>query len=55
MSEFMLVAMDQVLNEAPRLRYMSGGQVQGSAGAESRLTDSPPAGLGSTPIAFITP
>lgn len=27
MSEFMLVAMDQVLNEAPRLRYMSGGQV----------------------------
>jgi len=28
MSEFMLVAMDQVLNEAPRLRYMSGGQVQ---------------------------
>jgi pyruvate/2-oxoglutarate/acetoin dehydrogenase E1 component len=28
MSEFMLVAMDQVLNEAPRLRYMSGGQVR---------------------------
>ena len=28
MSEFMLVAMDQVINEAPRLRYMSGGQVQ---------------------------
>ncbi len=28
MSEFMLVAMDQVLNEAPRLRYMSGGQVK---------------------------
>ena len=27
MSEFMLVAMDQVINEAPRLRYMSGGQV----------------------------
>lgn len=27
MSEFMLVAMDQVLNESPRLRYMSGGQV----------------------------
>jgi len=27
MSEFMLVAYDQVLNEAPRLRYMSGGQV----------------------------
>jgi len=27
MSEFMLVAMDQILNEAPRLRYMSGGQV----------------------------
>src|SRR5580658_2516341 len=26
MSEFMLVAMDQVLNEAPRLRYMSGGR-----------------------------
>src|SRR5215468_7565275 len=23
MSEFMLVAMDQVINEAPRLRYMS--------------------------------
>jgi len=28
MSEFMLVAMDQIVNEAPRLRYMSGGQVQ---------------------------
>ncbi|MGA7078352.1 MAG: transketolase C-terminal domain-containing protein [Terriglobales bacterium] len=28
MSEFMLVAMDQVLNETPRLRYMSGGQVK---------------------------
>ena len=28
MSEFMLVAMDQVPNEAPRLRYMSGGQVK---------------------------
>jgi acetoin:2,6-dichlorophenolindophenol oxidoreductase subunit beta len=28
MSEFMLVAMAQLLNEAPRLRYMSGGQVK---------------------------
>jgi pyruvate dehydrogenase E1 component beta subunit len=28
MAEFMLVAMDQVINEAPRMRYMSGGQVQ---------------------------
>ena len=28
MSEFMLVAMDQALNEAPRLRYMSGGQMK---------------------------
>jgi acetoin:2,6-dichlorophenolindophenol oxidoreductase subunit beta len=28
MSEFMLVALDQVINEAPRLRYMSGGQVK---------------------------
>jgi pyruvate dehydrogenase E1 component beta subunit len=28
MSEFMLVAMNQVINEAPRLRYMSGGQVK---------------------------
>jgi pyruvate/2-oxoglutarate/acetoin dehydrogenase E1 component len=28
MSEFMLVAMDQVINEAPRLHYMSGGQVK---------------------------
>jgi len=28
MSEFMLVAMDQILNEAPRLHYMSGGQVK---------------------------
>jgi acetoin:2,6-dichlorophenolindophenol oxidoreductase subunit beta len=28
MSEFMLVAMDQVINEGPRLRYMSGGQVK---------------------------
>src|SRR5919206_4030759 len=27
MAEFMLVAMDQVVNEAPRFRYMSGGQV----------------------------
>jgi pyruvate dehydrogenase E1 component beta subunit len=28
MAEFMLVGMDQVVNEAPRLRYMSGGQVK---------------------------
>src|SRR5476649_284611 len=28
MAEFMLVAMDQVVNEAPRLRYMSGGRVK---------------------------
>lgn len=28
LSEFMLVAMDQVINEAPRFRYMSGGQVK---------------------------
>jgi len=28
MSEFMLVAFDQVINEGPRLRYMSGGQVK---------------------------
>jgi acetoin:2,6-dichlorophenolindophenol oxidoreductase subunit beta len=28
MSEFMLVAFDELLNEAPRLRYMSGGQVK---------------------------
>ncbi|MGH9738387.1 MAG: alpha-ketoacid dehydrogenase subunit beta [Candidatus Acidiferrales bacterium] len=28
MAEFMLVAFDQVINEAPRLRYMSGGQVK---------------------------
>jgi pyruvate/2-oxoglutarate/acetoin dehydrogenase E1 component len=28
MSEFLLVAMGQLLNEAPRLRYMSGGQVK---------------------------
>jgi pyruvate dehydrogenase E1 component beta subunit len=28
MSEFMLVAMGQLLNEAPRLCYMSGGQVK---------------------------
>jgi pyruvate/2-oxoglutarate/acetoin dehydrogenase E1 component len=27
MAEFMLVAMDQVVNEAPRFRYMSGGAV----------------------------
>src|ERR1700733_14983384 len=27
MAEFMLVAMNQVVNEAPRFRYMSGGQV----------------------------
>src|ERR1700743_397039 len=28
LAEFMLVAMNQVTNEAPRLRYMSGGQVK---------------------------
>jgi pyruvate dehydrogenase E1 component beta subunit len=28
MTEFMLVAFDEVVNEAPRLRYMSGGQVK---------------------------
>src|SRR5438270_10711953 len=28
MAEFMLVAMNQVVNTAPRLRYMSGGQVK---------------------------
>jgi pyruvate dehydrogenase E1 component beta subunit len=28
MAEFMLVAMDQVINEGPRFRYMSGGQVK---------------------------
>lgn len=28
MSDFMLVAFDEVINEAPRLRYMSGGQVK---------------------------
>jgi pyruvate dehydrogenase E1 component beta subunit len=28
MSEFMLVAFDELINEAPRLRYMSGGQVK---------------------------
>ena len=28
MAEFMLVAMDQVMNEAPRFRAMSGGQVK---------------------------
>jgi acetoin:2,6-dichlorophenolindophenol oxidoreductase subunit beta len=28
MSEFMLVAFNQVINEAPRMRYMSGGQIK---------------------------
>ena len=28
MSDFMLVAFDELINEAPRLRYMSGGQVK---------------------------
>src|SRR6516164_5675353 len=28
MAEFMLVAMDQVVNEAPRMRYMTGGRVK---------------------------
>src|SRR5215510_12621608 len=28
MSEFMLVAFDQIINEAPRMHYMSGGQVK---------------------------
>src|SRR5258705_10829341 len=52
MSEFMLVAFDQVINEAPRLRYMSGGHVKvpvvfkagygfaaGWAGQQSNCTD----------------
>ena len=37
MAEFMLVAMDQVVNEAPRFRYMTGGQVEGPVGAQGRL------------------
>ena len=37
MAEFMLVAMDQVVNEAPRFRYMSGGQVKVPLGAQGRL------------------
>ena len=37
MAEFMLVAMDQVVNEAPRFRYMSRRPGQGAAGAEGRL------------------
>ena len=28
MAEFMLIAMDQIVNEAPRFRYMTGGQVR---------------------------
>src|SRR5258708_39692118 len=28
MSEFLLVAFDQIINEAPRFRYMSEGQVK---------------------------
>ena len=37
MAEFMLVAMNQVVNEAPRLRYMSGGQVKVPVGVQGRL------------------
>ena len=37
MAEFMLVAMNQVVNEAPRLRYMSGGQVKVPARVQGRL------------------
>src|ERR1700760_1913040 len=35
MAEFMLVAMNQVVNEAPRLRYMSGGRGKGPAGVKA--------------------
>ena len=48
MAEFMLVAMNQVVNEAPRLRYMSGGQVKVPA-CSRPATDSPRAGPASTP------
>ena len=37
MAEFMLVAMDQVVNEANRFHYMSGGQGHGAARAQGRL------------------
>ena len=43
MAEFMLVAMDQVVNEAPRFRYMSGGQVKVPLVLKAG-TDLPPAG-----------
>ena len=37
MAEFMLVAMDQVVNEAPRFRYMSRRPGEGAARAEGGL------------------
>ncbi len=37
MAEFMLVAMDQVINEAPRFRAMSGGQVKVPNRSQGRL------------------
>ena len=54
MSEFMLVAFDQVINEAPRFRYMSGGQVSVPVVLKAGYgfaRDGP----ASTRIAFITP
>jgi len=49
MAEFMLVAMDQVVNEAPRFRYMSGGQVESAARGSRRVSASPAVGPASTP------
>src|SRR4051794_29245928 len=44
MAEFMLVAMDQVINEAPRFRAMSGGGGEGAAGAEGGVGFAPGGG-----------
>jgi len=53
MSEFMLVAFDQVDHEAPRLRYMSGGQVKVPVVFKAGY-GLPPDGLDSTRIARTT-
>ena len=47
MAEFMLVAMDQVVNEAPRFRYMSGGESKCRSSSRP-ATASPRAGPVST-------
>ena len=49
MAEFMLVAMDQVINEAPRFRGDERRPGARSRSCSRRATASPPAGRASTP------